>query len=132
MAHILLIDDDEQFRTMLEQMLSRDAHSVTVACDGEEGERLAAQVKPELIITDILMPHKDGIETIRALNQAGSEIPILAMSGGRRTISAEFNLESASLIGVKATLAKPFDRAALRLAIERALAGWPRSPSSVL
>jgi CheY-like chemotaxis protein len=121
MSHILLMDDDEQFRAMLSQMLTEDKHQVTVACDGEEGLRLALQIKPDLIITDILMPHKDGIETIVALNQAGSKIPIIAISGGRRVISAEFNLESASLIGVKATLPKPFARDDLRKAIGRAL-----------
>jgi CheY-like chemotaxis protein len=118
----LLIDDDEQFRAMLAQMLSQDAHQVTVARDGEEGLRVALQAAPDLIITDILMPHKDGIQTIMALNQAGSRIPVIAISGGRRVISAEFNLESAALLGVKATLAKPFARAELRLAIGRALA----------
>lgn len=122
MPRILLIDDDEQFRGMLVQMLTADAHQVTIACDGEEGLRLAPQVKPDLIITDILMPRKDGIETILALNEAGSKVPIIAISGGRRAISAEFNLESASLAGVKATLAKPFARAELRAAIHKALA----------
>jgi len=121
MAHILLIDDDDQFRAMLAQMLSQDAHQVTQAGDGEEGLRLAGQVKPDLIITDILMPHKDGIETIMALVETGSTVPIIAISGGRRTISAEFNLNSAALIGVRATLAKPFARADLRLAITQAL-----------
>lgn len=121
MAHILVIDDDEQFRAMLAQMLSQDSHQVTLAVDGEDGLRLAGQVRPDLIITDILMPRKDGIETIMALAKAGSTIPIIAISGGRRTISAEFNLKSATLIGVKATLVKPFARADLRLAIARAL-----------
>jgi CheY-like chemotaxis protein len=121
MAHILLIDDDEQFRTMLVQMLRQDNHQVTVACDGEEGLRLAGQVTPDLIITDILMPNKDGIETIMDLNRDGRKIPIIAISGGRRILSADFNLQSASMIGAKVTLAKPFDRAALRLAIDRAL-----------
>lgn len=121
MAHILLIDDDKPFRAMLAQMLSLDTHRVTIACDGEEGLRLAGQVKPDLIITDILMPHKDGIETIMALNKSGSEIPIIAISGGRRYLSAGFNLQSATLVGVKATLAKPFARADLRQAIALAL-----------
>lgn len=121
MAHILLIDDDEQFRAMLEQMLSQDGHRLTLAGDGEEGLRLAAEVRPDLIILDILMPLRDGIETILALKASGSAIPIIAMSGGRRLISAEFNLESAALLGVKATLAKPFARADLRQAIIRAL-----------
>ena len=123
MAHILVIDDDEQFRTMLIQMLTKDGHRVASAQDGEEGLQLIAQIKPDLIITDILMPRKDGIETIMELNRIGNEIPIIAMSGGRRSIRAEFNLESAALVGagIKASLAKPFSRADLRLAIERAL-----------
>ncbi|MFA7240051.1 MAG: response regulator [Sulfuricellaceae bacterium] len=123
MAHILLIDDDEQFRFMLAQMLTQDAHRVTVAGDGEEGLLLSRQFKPELILIDILMPHKDGIETIMELIRDGSKIPIIAMSGGRRFISAEFNLESASMIGVKTILTKPFTRADLRQAIAEALAG---------
>jgi CheY-like chemotaxis protein len=121
MSHILVIEDDEQFREMLVQMLTADSHRVTIARDGEEGLRLSGQVKPELIITDILMPKKDGIETIMELAKREAGIPIIAMSGGRRSISAEFNLESASLMGVKATLAKPFARADLRKAIEQAL-----------
>jgi YesN/AraC family two-component response regulator len=106
---------------MLTQMLSLDAHQVTIACDGVEALRLVRQVNPDLIITDILMPRKDGIETIMALNETGSAIPIIAVSGGRRFISPEFNLASAALIGVKATLSKPFARAELREAIARAL-----------
>lgn len=121
MTHILIIEDDEQFRAMLAQMLSQDAHRVTVSGDGEEGLRLVGQVKPDLIITDILMPRKDGIETIIELARTHSNIPVIAVSGGRRSLSAEFNLESASLLGVKATLAKPFARADLRQAIAKAL-----------
>ncbi|MEF8702364.1 MAG: response regulator [Candidatus Accumulibacter sp. UW26] len=122
MAHILIIDDDEQLRTMLVQMLTHDKHQVRAATDGEEGLRLVAQSSPDLIITDILMPHKDGIETILELARAGRKIPIIAMSGGRRSISAEFNLESAALLGVSETLAKPFSRDDLRQAVARALA----------
>ena len=121
MTHILLIDDDEQFRTMLSQMLHQDNHQVTVARDGEEGLRLARQLTPDLIITDILMPNMDGLDTIMALNHDDRKIPIIAISGGRRALSAEFNLDSASMIGVKVTLAKPFERATLRLAIDKAL-----------
>ena len=121
MAHILVIEDDDQFREMLDQMLTHDSHRVTFARDGEEGLRLSGQVKPELIITDILMPKMDGIETIKELSKQGNCIPIIAISGGRRSISAEFNLQSAMLMGVMATLAKPFTRTDLRQAIELAL-----------
>jgi CheY-like chemotaxis protein len=63
----------------------------------------------------------DGVETIVELARQGSKIPIIAMSGGRRTVTAEFNLESAGLLGVAASLAKPFTRASLRHAIDQAL-----------
>jgi len=120
-AHILIIEDDEQFRTMLVQMLTQDAHRVTVACDGEEGLQQVHQSKPDLIVTDILMPRIDGIELIMKLRSENCAIPVIAMSGGRRSISAEFNLESAGLMGVKVTLAKPFSRDSLRQAIKQAL-----------
>jgi CheY-like chemotaxis protein len=121
MAHILIIEDDSQFREMLVQMLTRDAHRVTVACDGEEGLQQARQVKPDLVITDILMPRMDGIETIMRLAREDCKLPVIAMSGGRRSISAEFNLESAGMVGVKAALPKPFSRNDLRQAISQAL-----------
>jgi DNA-binding response OmpR family regulator len=121
MSHVLLIDDDEQFRAMLEQMLTQDGHRVTAAGDGEEGLRLALQTKPDLVITDMLMPRKDGVETIIALSRAGLTMPIIAMSGGRRSVTAEFNLNSAEMMGVKVTLPKPFGRVDLRAAITRAM-----------
>jgi CheY-like chemotaxis protein len=128
MARVLLIEDDEQFRGMLTQMLSTDGHVVTVARDGVDGLRLALGITVDLIITDILMPKQDGIETVRALGQAGSTVPIIAMSGGRRLLSAKFNLDSALLMGVSATLAKPFGRAELRQAVERALTPKGNNP----
>ena len=121
MAHILVIDDDEQFRAMLVQMLTQEGHRVTAAVDGEEGLRLIGQIHPQLIITDILMPNKDGMDLILELNRANSKIPVIAVSGGRRCITAEFNLDSAALLGARATLAKPFSRADLRLVLETAL-----------
>jgi CheY-like chemotaxis protein len=121
MSRILIVEDDPQFREMLVQMLRLDKHDVTVAADGIEGLELAQHCKPDLIITDILMARMDGVETIVELARRGSEIPIIAMSGGRRTITTEFNLESAGLLGVAASLAKPFTRAHLREAIDQAL-----------
>ena len=121
MSHVLLIDDDEQFRAMLEQMLEQDGHRVSLAGDGEQALRLAVAIHPDLVITDILMPRMDGIEVIAAMARAGLAIPIIAMSGGRRAVSAEFNLDSAGMMGVKVTLPKPFSRADLREAIKRAM-----------
>jgi CheY-like chemotaxis protein len=122
MARIMVVKDDVQFRQMLLDMLQQDGHQLVSAGDGAQAIKLLATVRPDLIITDILMPGMDGVELIMALSKHDDATPMIAMSGGRRSITAEFNLDSAALLGVKATLAKPFSRADLRAAIEQALA----------
>ena len=121
MAHILIIDDDPQFRQMLVTMLQADNHRVSQAGDGEEGLRQVAQSSPDLIITDILMPKVDGIEFVMELKRQNKAIPVIAVSGGRRSITAEFNLDSAALMGVNETLPKPFSRDDLRRSIKKVL-----------
>lgn len=123
MTTILIVDDDELFRTMLEAMLRKEGHQVLTASNGTEALARLESTSPDLIMTDILMPDGDGIELITALNQQQRGIPIIAMSGGRRAISLEFNLESAALMGVNATLPKPFTRERLRQALADALPG---------
>ncbi|AFL72406.1 response regulator [Thiocystis violascens] len=121
MINVLIVDDDELFRAMLEEMVRREGYQVRAVTNGNEALLAIARQPPDLIITDILMPEKDGIELIAELAQRDSRIPIIAVSGGRRAISLEFNLESAALMGVRATLPKPFTRDALRRAIAEAL-----------
>lgn len=122
MAKILVIDDEEQLRDLLKQMLSRDGHEVMTASDGVEGVRNFDQFHPDIVITDIIMPNKDGIEVITELLCRDPKTAIIAISGGRRAITAEFNLESAELLGVKGILSKPFTREQLREAVHLALA----------
>jgi CheY-like chemotaxis protein len=122
MAKILVIDDEEQLRDLLKQMLTRDGHEVTTASDGVEGMRAFEQIQPDVVITDIIMPNKDGIEVITELLCKNAKTAIIAISGGRRAITAEFNLESAELLGVKGILSKPFTREQLREAVHLALA----------
>ncbi len=122
MAKILVIDDEEQLRELLKQMLTRDGHQVVAASDGVEGMRAFDTFQPSVVITDIIMPNKDGIEVITELLCRDSKISIIAISGGRRAITAEFNLESAELLGVKGILSKPFTREQLREAVSLALA----------
>jgi CheY-like chemotaxis protein len=122
MAHILVVEDDIAFRQMLLEMLRQDGHRATLAGNGAEAMDLLAQLKPDLIITDVLMPRMDGVELIMELSKRDNTTPVIAMSGGRRSITSEFNLESASLLGVRVTLAKPFSRADLRSAIAQVLA----------
>ena len=121
MAKILVIDDEEQLRDLLKKMLTRDGHQVFMAHDGEEGVRSFYQFKPDLIITDITMPNKDGIEVIMELLNANPELPIIAISGGRWAITAGFNLDSAEMLGVKGILQKPFTHQQLQDVIQETL-----------
>jgi CheY-like chemotaxis protein len=123
MAHILLIDDDELLRDTLVQLLELDGHRVTEAAGGEQGLKAYETGRGiDLVVTDILMPGIDGARVIAELRRRSPELPILAISGGRRVLSSEFSLLTASLAGASAQLAKPFGRHELQAAVRRALA----------
>ncbi len=122
MANILVIDDDEEIRDLLEMILMADGHKVTLAEDGEQGMERYRKNKFDLIITDIIMPNKDGIDVIADMINTENPIPIIAMSGGRRKITSDFNLQSAASMGVTETLKKPFTEFDLRRAIQSTLA----------
>lgn len=127
MSQILLIDDDDMLRDTVMQMLELDGHQVTEARDGAEGLKLfaarAASRQPfELVITDVLMPGVDGARVIVELRRSHPALPVIAISGGRRVLSPQFNLETASLAGATRQLAKPFSRHELQSAVSGALA----------
>ena len=120
MKRILVIDDDDQVRQMLKQMLEREGYEVIDAADGKEGIRLYRNEPTDLIITDIIMPEKEGLETIRELKQDFPDIKIIAISGGGRLDPGNY-LEIARKWGVGRTFAKPFDRTELLEAIQQLL-----------
>jgi CheY-like chemotaxis protein len=122
MPKILVAEDDLAFREPLVKMLTNDGHTVAVAGDGVETLKLLETFRPDLVLTDVLMPKMDGIELVMDLMRSGNAVPIIAMSGGRRSVTADFNLGSAEMVGAKLMLAKPFSRADLRRAIQQALA----------
>ena len=104
MAHILIIDDEPQIRMMLKMMLESEGYTVAEACDGNEGIQRHKETPADLIITDIIMPGKEGIETIIALRKNDPSIKIIAMSGGGRN-NPEGYLKSAKLLGAEETFA---------------------------
>lgn len=108
MANILVVDDDEQYPIMLAKILRNHEHKVTIANDGAEALKLCTIQQFDLIVSDILMPNVDGIDLIIELIDKNSKVPVIAISGGRNTMTAEFNLQSASTLGVQAVLKKPF------------------------
>ena len=108
MATILVIDDDVQINKLLNKMLVRDGHQVHTAKDGVEGLRSFNQFKPDLVITDIVMPKKDGFEVIKELLEFHPMLPIIAISGAVRDMTAGMNLSSIEALGVAGALQKPF------------------------
>jgi len=126
MAHILLIDDDELLRDTLLQMLELDRHRVTEASSGEQGLKLFGSGSGfDAVITDILMPGIDGTQVIFEMRRRAPQLPVIAMSGGRRKLSPQFNLETATMVGAASQLAKPFGLKDLRAALNKALGVEP-------
>jgi CheY-like chemotaxis protein len=106
-ARILIIDDEDQARRMLCQVLDRAGYDVIEARDGVEGLQRFREAPTDLVITDILMPEKEGLETIMDFQREFPETKIIAMSGGGRTGNLNF-LEVARRLGAQRTLQKPF------------------------
>jgi CheY-like chemotaxis protein len=109
MAHILIIDDDEQIRTVLRQLLEANHHEVTELADGTEAAEQCQQERPDLVITDLLMPEQEGLATIMALRRVVPQVKIIAMSGGGTYLDTDF-LPVAQRLGADRTIAKPFGR----------------------
>ena len=120
MAKILIIDDDNQFREMLHEMVKREGHTVFSAQDGAEGMKLFQQENPDLIITDIIMPEKEGLETILELKKSVPDVKIIAISGGGRSHPGDY-LRTAKYFGADKTLTKPFSKNELLDAIDEVL-----------
>ncbi len=106
MLRILLIDDDAMLRGVLAKALGYAGHEVIQAEDGQMGLDLAQVTPIDLAITDLIMPGKEGIETIVALKQQLPNLPVIAISGGLS--NSKLYLEIAAKIGARKILAKPF------------------------
>jgi len=120
MPHILVIDDDEALRPMLGMALESKGHRVTLAENGVVGVKRYIASPPDLVITDIIMPEKEGVETIIELRNQHPDVKIIAMSGGGPR--SEIYLKMCAQLGVCCTLAKPFSLDVLTEAVNRALA----------
>ena len=123
MATILLVDDDEGVRDILHKTLVNAGHEVEDAVNGSVAVAAYRRQPRDLVITDLVMPEKDGLETIMELRRLNPAVRIIAMSGGGRTLGlGQLYLESARSFGASRILAKPFTSAALLKAVSEALA----------
>ena len=108
---VLIIDDDQFFLARLGQKFTREGYEVDLAEDGAVGLEHFWSQRPDLVITDLVMPNREGTETIQALRAIAPDLPIIAMSAGVKG-SLEC-LRVARLLGARAVFPKPFDIAAL-------------------
>jgi two-component system, chemotaxis family, chemotaxis protein CheY len=121
MALILVIDDIAQMRDLVRRMLERAKHTVIEAEDGERGLAVFAAQDPAVVITDLLMPKKEGIETIQQIRRLRPDAKIIAMSGSDDVRGKSLYLDAAKRLGADAVLAKPFQAAALAAVVDRLL-----------
>ncbi len=125
MARILVIDDQAPVRSAVRLVLERAQHRVREEPDGHVALRHFAGDPTDLIITDVFMPHMDGIDFIMRVKGAFPEARVIVMSGGS-LISKEEILADAADLGADATLAKPFSPEELLELVDRVLATTPR------
>ena len=116
MACILVIDDDEQIRKLFRSVLEREGYEVQDAPDGKQGILKYRENPADLIIMDIIMPEKEGLEAIMELKRDFREVKIIAISGGGQ-IRAEDYLMIAKNMGAMQSLSKPVERFALLKAV---------------
>ena len=120
MARILLVDDDDQVRQMLKKTFEREGYEVVEASDGVQAIEAYDPQSIDIVITDIVMPEKEGIETIRDIRTTNPKAKIIAISGGGRIQPGDY-LNWAQRFGVEATFTKPIRRQEILDTIEELL-----------
>ncbi len=120
MVTILVIDDEYAIRDSLSEMLSLSGFEVRTACHGKEGMRMMDQAPANLVITDIVMPEQEGLETILQLRRHHPQTRIIAISGGG-VAAGQGYLRAAHSMGADRTLSKPFAFRELKETIDEIL-----------
>jgi CheY-like chemotaxis protein len=128
MPRILVIDDEPLIRETVVTLLTREGFSVEEASDGAAGIAMFHKNPPDVVITDVFMPNRDGIEVVRELKRSYPHTKIIAMTGGGQTRMLEIG-SAAKLLGADHILHKPFERESLLIAVNAAL-GTPPPPRS--
>ena len=118
MARILVIEDTDDVRTLLLRILEKAGYDVLSVSDGEEGLRVFHRELVDLVITDILLPKKDGVEIIREIKQGFPDVKIIAITGYRGRYN---RLPAAVYLGAQRTLVKPFKMEEMLEAVEEVL-----------
>jgi len=121
-VRILIVDPDVPVRDAARRILTLGGYDVVAASDGFAGLRCVRDFAPALVLTEVLMPDKDGIECLLEIKRDRPETRVLAMSSGKGALKCAFVLHLAAKLGADGVLAKPFTGRQLRLAVRHALA----------
>ena len=105
---ILVVDDDADLRDTLQRFLALSGFEVQPAADGIQASKILAATAVDLVVTDIIMPEKDGFGLIKELHARYPEIPVIAITGGGHSATATY-LSVARQLGAKAVFSKPLD-----------------------
>lgn len=126
---ILLVEDDGALRDALARLLSGNGYHLKSACDGKDAESSIRQELPDLILTDLIMPNRDGLEFLGFLREHAPSVPVIAMSGRGRISPANY-LELAQRMGAVRTLEKPFPTTQLLAVVREVLDQHPPANST--
>lgn len=131
-ARILICEDDELYQQIAEAAFAGSGHEVLLAVNGRQamGHLAAAKTPFDLVVTDLVMPDKDGLEVIRAIRERNTATPILAMSAGVAHLKEPL-LAAASAFGANDVIQKPFRPQALRERAEALIAGAQSGKDSI-
>ncbi len=121
MAKILICEDDDLYRQIAEVAFADGGHQLSFAKNGDEALALVKTQPVDLIVTDLVMPGKDGLEVIRAIRASHNRMPILAMTAGLATLKEPL-IVAASALGADDVIEKPFRPQALRQRADALLA----------
>lgn len=121
MTRILVVDDESEVREMVGEMLTRAGYEVVLAADGLEAMKKLEEEEFAIIVTDIIMPEQEGLETVLAVRREHSDTKIIAISGGGRYGASDY-LETATFFGADRVFGKPISWQELLAAVEELLA----------
>lgn len=119
MNKILVIDDEEDIRIVMQQVLELEGYEVSVAADGQEGLDILETEHADLVITDVIMPGLDGVATLERIKERWPDMPVIVISGGGNVAPMEYQpaaiatnayLASAAQAGAALSMTKPFER----------------------
>jgi DNA-binding NtrC family response regulator len=119
--HILIIDMDAETLKACKEILSSRKATTVATCDSRAAMRQFGTCNPDIVLTEMVMPERDGIEVLREIKRAAPQTKVIAMSGGGASLPTEFVLHVARRLGADGTVSKPVDATRLLEAIDKVL-----------